>query len=99
MDNSLNADFKRPYDKYCVVTYHYKNIDRRKFSMSTPRLIARRIHLLVENKEEGVLNSERIFHDCDKALDAMYTVYFANTASMQIQIGAHVRSNRCAFNL
>ena len=33
---------------------------------------------MVENKEEGVPNSEQIYHDYDNALDAMYTVYLAN---------------------
>ena len=43
--------------------------------MSTPRLIARGIRRLVDNKEEGVINSERVSHDCDKAFGSMYTVY------------------------
>ena len=50
----------------------------RKFSVATIRLIAREIHRLVENKEEGVPKSSRICHDCDKAIDVMYTVYLAN---------------------
>ena len=77
LDNSLNADIKRSHDYHCVVTWHCATGDRRKFSMSTPRLIARGIRRLLENKDGGVPNSERIMNDCDKALDAMYTVYLA----------------------
>jgi len=46
--------------------------------MVAPCLIAHEICRLVENKEEGVPNSERIFHDYDKAFDAMYAVYLSN---------------------
>ena len=43
LDNSLNADIKRSHDYHCAVTWHCATGDRRKFSMSTPRLIARGI--------------------------------------------------------
>ena len=55
-----------------------KYIDRRKSSVATQQLIARRIHRLVENKEDRVTNSERIFHDYNKDLDAMHTDYLAD---------------------
>ena len=78
LDNRINTDIKRLYDKHCVVTYRCKNTGINKFSMAALRLIARGICQLVENKEEGVPNSELICHDCDKALDIMYTCYLAN---------------------
>ena len=78
IDNSLNVDIKRLHDKHCVVTYHCKNTDRRKFSMVTPHLIARGIRQLIDNKEAGVPNSELIYHDCDKAFDSIYTIYLSN---------------------
>ena len=50
--------------------------DTRKFLIKIPKLIERGIKRLLENEwEEGVPTSARTSHDCDLALDAMYTVY------------------------
>ena len=46
--------------------------------MANPRLIVRMICQLVESKEAGVSNSEQVFHDYYKALDAMCIVNLAN---------------------
>ena len=77
LDNSLNADIKRSHDRHCIITSKLHVKDPRKFSMRTPKLISRGILRLVESEEgeEGVPCSERIMHDCDKALNLMMEVY------------------------
>ena len=75
-DNSLNADVKRSYDYHCMVTAKLGDKYTRKFSMKTPKLIAREIKRLIENEwDKGVSGTERIIHDCNLTLDIMYTVY------------------------
>ena len=77
---SLNNDVKTGHNFHCALTSHLAQNDERKFSMKTPKMIARGIKRLVEGRSEGVPSSERIIHDCDQALNAMRIVMEHNGA-------------------
>ena len=76
MDMSLNWDVKSSHNFHCAITSDLDEEDERKFSMKTPKMIARGIKRLFEYHlpAEGVPCSSRIIHDCDQALRAMKIV-------------------------
>ena len=77
LDNSLNADITRLHDYHCRLSSKLNKLDPRRFSMETPKMILRGIRRLFDcdGDEDGVPDSARIIHDCDKAWDSMWTVY------------------------
>ena len=76
LDNSLNQDIKLAHMFHCAITSDLPAHDERKFSNSTPKIIARGIKRLMEghSPEDGVPSSKRIIEDCDRALTAMRIV-------------------------
>ena len=76
LDMSLNNDVKIGHNFHCAITSHLAQHDEKKFSTSTPKLISRGIHRLVEGHvpHEGTPSSERIIHDCNQALNDMRIV-------------------------
>ena len=84
LDNSLNNDIKSSLNRHCCVTSHLTRDDKRRFSNSTPKKISEGIHRLMEPEEgEGVPCSERMMHDCDKALESMRKVYLHHGAIVE----------------
>ena len=83
LDNSLNADMKRAHDRHVALTMHLRNDDPMKFSNRTPKAISRGIKRIVESVDHGCPSSPRIIQDCDKVLDAMWTVCNAKGESVR----------------
>ena len=75
-DNSLNSNAKLLHDYHYVITAKLGDKDTSKYSMKTPKLIARGMKRLIENDwDEDIPSTEQLIRDCVFALNETYTVY------------------------
>ena len=75
LDNSLNNDIQSSLSLHCAITSHLDDNDPRKFSFLTPSKIVSGIERIYGSNGGNVPSSERIIHDCRKALSAFSAVY------------------------
>ena len=76
LDMSLNNDIQLSLPLHYTITDHLDKDNERKFSMATPKMIAKGIQQL-SGHDGNVPSSRRIMQDCDLALHAFRVVYRA----------------------
>ena len=77
LDMSINVYISCEHIRHVTLTRHLRKDDTRKLCNRTPNKIASGIKIVVEG---GCPTSDRVIHDCDKTINAMWIIYQAKGA-------------------